>query len=92
MAAAIPRLQAVRLFGSHWAGTNRQGSDVDLAVTVSDEASEPGRYSYSDESDQWQDTLSDRPGLEVHLHIYEPGSDRVPLRASEAGRIPVWRR
>lgn len=86
------RVRAVRLFGSRAKGTNRPDSDIDLAVTVSEDRHYTRATIWYFDKEPWSDALSKLVGIRVDVRITDVGKPcKIRRYCRETGNILIYR-
>jgi predicted nucleotidyltransferase len=88
-AAAEPRIAAVYLYGSRAKQTNRENSDIDLAVVLTEKDDDPADAFASFEAPRLTEGLAPNLPVEVHLEFAFADDTRVWPSVRDHG-ILVW--
>lgn len=86
------RVRAIRLFGSRAKGTNGPESDIDLAMTVSENRHYTRSTIWMFDAPEWSSVLSGLVGLPVDVRITDVGKPcHIRRYCREAGSILLYR-
>ena len=91
-AAAQPRVSAAHLFGSRVKGTNRDDSDLDVAVELLSPKGLPGNFcDWADLADELRNSLGDLLPVVLDLTQYEnPKDTPVVHKGLSSGSLLVY--
>lgn len=91
-ASGNPRVAALTIFGSRARGTHRPGSDLDVAIELTEDTRETAAGIWTLKRQGWNGTLSEQIGLDVRLVRLTDDDDGGIGAGVSADGIEVFRR